>query len=90
MHFVLVQIIEELRSNNIEIYKFPTDDDTVTDLNSKMNDQVPFAVVGSRDEVVVNGHKVRARQYPWGTVEGMSVCVCVFEWVCLFALCGTS
>lgn len=64
------QIIEELRSNDIEIYKFPTDDETVADLNAKMNDQVPFAVVGSRDEIVVNGHKVRARQYPWGTVEG--------------------
>ena len=47
----------------------------MADLNTKMNDQVPFAVVGSRDEVVVNGHKVRARQYPWGTVEG-ELCVC--------------
>ncbi len=45
----------------------------MADLNTKMNDQVPFAVVGSRDEVVVNGHKARARQYPWGTVEGMCV-----------------
>jgi hypothetical protein len=35
-----------------------------------MNEQVPFAVVGSREELVVNGHKVRARMYPWGTVEG--------------------
>lgn len=31
---------------------------------------MPFAVVGSRDEVEVNGQKVRARLYPWGTVEG--------------------
>ena len=31
---------------------------------------MPFAVVGSTDEIVVGGHKVRARQYPWGTVEG--------------------
>ena len=64
------QIIEELSSNGVEIYQFPTDDETVADLNDKMNDQVPFAVVGSREEIVVNGHKVRARQYPWGTVEG--------------------
>ena len=35
-------------------------------------DQTPFAVVGSTDEIVVGGHKVRARQYPWGTVEGQS------------------
>lgn len=62
--------MEELRSNGINIYQFPTDDEAVTDLNSRMNDQVPFAVVGSRDEVVVNGQKVRVRKYPWGTVEG--------------------
>ena len=62
--------MEELGSNGINIYHFPMDDDTVADLNTKMNDQLPFAVVGSRDEIVVNGVKVRARKYPWGTVEG--------------------
>ena len=62
--------MEELRSNGINIYQFPTDDETVAELNVKMNEQVPFAVVGSRDEIVVNGQKVRARKYPWGTVEG--------------------
>ena len=62
--------MEELRSNGINIYNFPTDDETVADLNSRMNDQIPFAVVGSREEIVVNGVKVRARKYPWGTVEG--------------------
>ena len=36
---------------------------------------MPFAVVGSREEIVVGGHKVRARQYPWGTVEGETPCV---------------
>ena len=34
-------------------------------------------MVGSTDEIVVGGHKVRARQYPWGTVEGMSLYLCV-------------
>ncbi|XP_064404779.1 septin-2-like isoform X2 [Halichondria panicea] len=72
------RIIEELQSNGIGIYQFPTDDDTVSDLNTKMNEQVPFAVVGSRDEVVVNGHKVRARQYPWGTVEVENEAHCDF------------
>ena len=62
--------MEELHSNGISIYQFPTDDEAVADLNGKMNEQLPFAVVGSRDEIVVNGVKVRARKYPWGTVEG--------------------
>lgn len=69
--FLLIkQIMEELRSNGINIYQFPTDDEAVLELNSKMNDVLPFAVVGSREEVVLNGVKVRARKYPWGTVEG--------------------
>lgn len=62
------QIMQELESNGVEIYKFPTDDETVSETNSQMNNQLPFAVVGSRDEVVISGDKFRARQYPWGTV----------------------
>lgn len=64
--------MEELQNNGVHIYQFPGDDEAVADLNRKMNEQVPFAVVGSREELVVNGHKVRARMYPWGTVEGKS------------------
>ena len=38
--------------------------------NSEMNAQMPFAVVGSTDFVRVGNKMVRARQYPWGTVQG--------------------
>jgi len=62
------RIMEELNKNGVEIYRFPTDDETVADINNQMNHQLPFAVVGSREEVVINGEKFRARQYPWGTV----------------------
>ena len=31
------QIMEELRSNGVDIYKFPTDDETVAEGNAKMN-----------------------------------------------------
>jgi len=61
-------IMNELESNGVEIYKFPVDDETVTEINSQMNNHLPFAVVGSRDEVVMGGERFRARQYPWGTV----------------------
>ena len=46
-------------------------------------EQIPFAVVGSREEIVAGGQRIRARKYPWGVVEGKvilrvhSVCVCV-------------
>ena len=62
------QIMTELENNGVEIYKFPVDDETVAEINSQMNTQLPFAVLGSRDEVLVNGETFRARQYPWGTV----------------------
>lgn len=30
---------------------------------------MPFAVIGSNTVISVNGKKVRARAYPWGTVD---------------------
>lgn len=35
-----------------------------------MNSHTPFAVVGSTDFAKVANKMVRARQYPWGTVQG--------------------
>ncbi|EDO37950.1 predicted protein [Nematostella vectensis] len=63
------KIMDELESNGVEIYRFPVDDETVAEMNSTMNNEIPFAVVGSREEVMVNKTKSRARVYPWGTVE---------------------
>ena len=39
--------------------------------NSAMNTHVPFAVVGSTDFARIGNKTVRARQYPWGTVQGI-------------------
>ena len=33
---------------------------------------LPFAVVGSTEEVKIGNKMVKARQYPWGTVQGKS------------------
>jgi len=63
------KIIQELSNNGVQIYQFPTDDETVADTNSTMNTHVPFAVVGSTDFVRVGSKSMRARQYPWGTVQ---------------------
>ncbi|GIX72729.1 septin-8-A, partial [Caerostris extrusa] len=60
--------MSELVSNGVQIYQFPTDDDSVAEINSTMNALLPFAVVGSTDFVRVGNKMVRARQYPWGTV----------------------
>lgn len=33
----IFQIMDELASNGVEIYQFPVDDETVAEMNSKMN-----------------------------------------------------
>ena len=69
-YFLQSKIISELQSNGVNIYQFPTDDESVTDINTQMNAHVPFAVVGSTDFVRVGNKMMRSRQYPWGTVQG--------------------
>lgn len=63
------KIIQELSNNGVQIYQFPTDDETVAETNTAMNAHVPFAVVGSTEFVRVANKMIRARQYPWGTVQ---------------------
>ncbi|XP_059162949.1 septin-11-like isoform X1 [Physella acuta] len=63
------KLMSELVSNGVHIYQFPTDDETVADNNAAMNQHLPFAVVGSNDEVKIGNKMVKARQYPWGTVQ---------------------
>jgi len=63
------KIMSELKQNGVHIYNFPTDDQTVADSNNQMNGHLPFAVVGSSDEVKIGNKMVKARQYPWGTVQ---------------------
>lgn len=63
------KIIAELQNNGVSIYEFPVDDESVSDINSTMNSHIPFAVIGSTDLIKVGNKMVRARQYPWGTVQ---------------------
>ncbi|GJQ87636.1 2-Sep [Trypoxylus dichotomus] len=72
------KIISELQNNGVQIYEFPVDDETVTEVNSTMNSHIPFAVVGSTDFVRVANKMVRARQYPWGTVQVENEAHCDF------------
>ncbi|XP_019874770.2 septin-2-like [Aethina tumida] len=63
------KIISELQNNGVNIYQFPVDDESVSEVNTSMNSHVPFAVIGSADFVRVGNKMMRARQYPWGTVQ---------------------
>ncbi|XP_043837400.1 septin-8 isoform X2 [Dromiciops gliroides] len=69
LHKFKNKIMSELDKNGVQIYQFPTDDEAVAEINAVMNAHLPFAVVGSTDEVKVGNKLVRARQYPWGIVQ---------------------
>ncbi|CAH2315011.1 septin-6 isoform X1 [Pelobates cultripes] len=64
-----IKITSELVSNGVQIYQFPTDDETVAEINGTMNAHLPFAVVGSTEEAKIGNKMMRVRQYPWGTVQ---------------------
>lgn len=63
------KIMSELANNDVQIYQFPTNDETIAENNKAMNALLPFAVVGSNEFVKVGSKMVRARQYPWGVVQ---------------------
>lgn len=83
------KIISELQNNGVHIYQFPTDDESVTEINTSMNAHVPFAVVGSTDFVRVGNKMMRSRQYPWGTVQGkITNCLLILKYIDYSKLCG--
>ncbi|EJT98880.1 GTP binding protein [Dacryopinax primogenitus] len=67
------RVMEDISQHDIQIYNFPyddeeDDDETIED-NRSLQSLLPFAIVGSTDEVEIDGQAVRARVYPWGVVE---------------------
>ncbi|CEG79424.1 Putative Cell division protein GTP binding protein [Rhizopus microsporus] len=67
------RIMEDIEHYNIPIYNFPydieEDDEDTIEENSELRNLLPFAIIGSDEEIMVNGRPVRGRQYPWGAVE---------------------
>eukprot|EP01135_Chromosphaera_perkinsii_P007219 Nk52_evm27s745 gene=Nk52_evmTU27s745 len=70
--FIKRKIIEQVKIHNIQIYSF---EDSVIwgedkeALTKTLQATMPFSVVSSVDRVEVDGRPVRARKYPWGTVQ---------------------
>ena len=69
----LMQIMEDIEHYDIPVYNFPydveeDDEETIQD-NSELRALLPFAIVGSEQEIELEGQPVRARIYPWGIVE---------------------
>ncbi|GAA6003878.1 hypothetical protein JCM10207_006448 [Rhodosporidiobolus poonsookiae] len=67
------RVMEDIEYYSIPVYNFPydveeDDEETIQD-NSELRALMPFAIIGSEEEIEVNGEAVRARRYPWGIVE---------------------
>uniref|UniRef100_A0A1A7YYU0 Septin n=1 Tax=Iconisemion striatum TaxID=60296 RepID=A0A1A7YYU0_9TELE len=62
-------IMNELLSYGVQIYQFPTEDEDVAEINSSINTCLPFAVVGSTEDVKIGNRMVKGRMYPWGAVQ---------------------
>ena len=65
--------MEDIVYHDIPIYNFPydveeDDEETIED-NSELRALLPFAIIGSEDEVEIDGQLVRARIYPWGIAQ---------------------
>ncbi|ODV95022.1 hypothetical protein PACTADRAFT_50850, partial [Pachysolen tannophilus NRRL Y-2460] len=67
------RIMDDINNQGINIFKPPQyendDDETILNTQEIMS-KVPFAVVGSIDEIQTkDGRSVRGRNYPWGIIE---------------------
>jgi septin 7 len=66
------RILENIKEHGIKIFlpSVGPNDDAETVAESKdLLSRMPFAVVGSMQDVMIDGRRVRARQYPWGIIE---------------------
>jgi len=67
------RIMEDIDHYDIPVYNFPydveeDDEETIID-NSELRALMPFAIIGSEEEIELNGSLIRARIYPWGIAE---------------------
>ncbi|KAJ3902230.1 septin [Lentinula edodes] len=64
------RVMEDISHFDIPVYNFPydveeDDEDTIQE-NQELRSLLPFAIMGSEEEVEIDGEYVRARVYPWG------------------------
>ncbi|KAF8587331.1 cell division control/GTP binding protein [Ramaria rubella] len=67
------RVLSDIAHHNIQIFQAPTyeneDEETIAE-NEEIAGKIPFAVVGSDQEVTTpDGRTVRGRSYPWGIIE---------------------
>jgi len=67
------RILADIAHHGIHIYQAPSydkDDEETLAETSEIARKIPFAIVGSDQEVTLpDGRSVRGRKYPWGVIE---------------------
>ncbi|KAI8977407.1 Septin-domain-containing protein [Mycotypha africana] len=75
-------IREVIAAQNIQVYSCPidSDDEDTTSRNKDMMAALPFAVIGSTQDVITtDGRKVKGREYAWGVAEVENDAHCDFK-----------
>ncbi|XP_038183595.1 septin-12 isoform X2 [Arvicola amphibius] len=74
------RIQQNLKTHCIDVYPQKCFDEDINDrlLNSKIREQIPFAVVGADREHLVNGRCVLGRKTKWGIIEVENMAHCEF------------
>lgn len=77
------RIMAELQHHQIRLYPFDGDelDAEELDLNERVRNMLPFAIVGSERTVVVDGKPVRGRKHRWGVVNVEDETHCEFVYL---------
>uniref|UniRef100_A0A8C9TXD1 Septin 2 n=1 Tax=Scleropages formosus TaxID=113540 RepID=A0A8C9TXD1_SCLFO len=69
----MLPILDEIDEHGIKIYHLPDaesdEDEDFKEQTRILKASIPFAVVGSNQQIEAKGKKVRGRLYPWGVVE---------------------
>ncbi|WRT65159.1 uncharacterized protein IL334_002102 [Kwoniella shivajii] len=65
------RVMAELQHNQIRLYPFDADelDEEELQLNERIREMLPFAVIGSERSVIIDGRPVRGRKNRWGVIN---------------------
>ncbi|PLW07627.1 hypothetical protein PCANC_14389 [Puccinia coronata f. sp. avenae] len=78
-----VRIRDELHYHSIRLYPFDNEDQDSEELqlNEAIRNMIPFAVVGSERNVIVDGKPVRGRKNRWGVINVENEQHCEFNYL---------
>ena len=75
--WILVQILEQITKYRIQIYEIPDcepeENEQIQQINRQLKHSLPLSIISSNEFVEIDGKYVRARIYPWATINTENV-----------------